>query len=167
MSFFYFTFYVVSGEVKIAHIIVLKEDTRLSTVLLNNHPLIAPKEIATKIGLNEALFLQQIHYWLTKSKHTFEQRKWVYNSYEKWQKQFSFWSVATVRRILNKLERMGYIQTTRIGNHKKRKGWLLKLIKGNWSGYCEQQNKSEKPPQSSNFRPPPKTIIQTTSKAPS
>jgi hypothetical protein len=43
--------------------------------------------LAAKIGLNEAVVLQQIHYWLGISKHNIEGRTWVYNTYEEWQKQ--------------------------------------------------------------------------------
>ena len=68
--------------------------------------LVLDPHIANEIGINEAIILQQLNYW--HSKYNFE--KWIYNSYEAWQKQFYFWSIRTVRRIFINLEKMGFIQ---------------------------------------------------------
>lgn len=65
--------------------------------------------LAAKIGLNEAVVLQQIHYWLGISKHHIEGRTWVYNTYEEWQKQFPFWSVSTIKRTIRSLEMLGLL----------------------------------------------------------
>ncbi|MDR7079859.1 hypothetical protein J2Y03_004917 [Neobacillus niacini] len=46
--------------------------------------------MVVRVGLNEALVLQQIHYWLGINKHEIEGRKWVYNSYPDWQRQLQF-----------------------------------------------------------------------------
>lgn len=32
--------------------------------LFDIHPLVVDKDIATALGLNEAIILQQVHYWL-------------------------------------------------------------------------------------------------------
>ena len=66
-------------------------------------------KLAAKIGLNEAIMLQQIHYWLKESKHHIDGRMWVYNTYQGWQEQLSFWSVETIKRIIRKLEKEGYL----------------------------------------------------------
>ena len=42
------------------------------STLLNNRPLILDKYLATLLGLNEALILQQVHYWLEINKKTIE-----------------------------------------------------------------------------------------------
>ncbi len=65
--------------------------------------------LAAKIGLNEAVVLQQIHYWLGISKHNMEGRTWVYNTYEEWQKQLPFWSVSTIKRTIRSLEMLGLL----------------------------------------------------------
>ena len=67
------------------------------------------QEIALKIGMNEAILLQQVHYWLQISEHEYEGRKWVYNTYQDWQKQFPYWSLNTVKRIVMRLEKMGLL----------------------------------------------------------
>jgi len=70
-------------------------------------------KLATLIGLNESIALQQVHYWL-KGKEQRQQdyidgRYWVYNTYEQWQEQFPFWSIMTIRRTMTKLENMGLL----------------------------------------------------------
>jgi hypothetical protein len=39
----------------------------------------------------------------------FDGRRWVYNTYKEWQKQFPFWSEPTVKRIVLHLEDMGLL----------------------------------------------------------
>jgi len=70
--------------------------------------------IANELGVNEAIILQQLNYW--HSKYNFQ--KWIYNSYEKWQEQFHFWSVRTIRRIFQNLEKRGLILSKRSKDHK-------------------------------------------------
>jgi uncharacterized phage protein (TIGR02220 family) len=65
--------------------------------------------LAVKIGINEAVVLQQIHYWLGRSKHQIKGRKWVYNTYEDWQEQFPFWSISTIKRTFHSLEKLGVV----------------------------------------------------------
>jgi hypothetical protein len=61
--------------------------------------------LAKLIGLNEALMLQQIHYWERRSANEAEGHKWVWNTYEDWQAQFPFWSLDTIQRTILALER--------------------------------------------------------------
>lgn len=70
--------------------------------------------LAKEIGLNEAIVLQQIHYWLMNKKvgKWHNDRKWVRNTAEQWQEDnFPFWSVSTIRRTLLNLEKGGYIES--------------------------------------------------------
>lgn len=80
-----------------------------SSLLLDERSLLVLPGLATVIGLNEAIVLQQVHYWLKDSKHTREGRKWVYNTYEDWQKQFPFWSKNTLIRTFKSLETSGLL----------------------------------------------------------
>ncbi len=66
----------------------------ISKLLLDEPPLQVMPTLATLIGLNEAIVLQQVHYWL-KTKENDQQdyidsHYWVYNTYKQWQKQFPF-----------------------------------------------------------------------------
>jgi hypothetical protein len=81
----------------------------VSNLLVNGPSLIVSPLLAVKIGVNEALILQQVHYWLMRSKHLREDRKWVYNSYNDWQQQFPFMSVMTVKRTFWSLEKQGLL----------------------------------------------------------
>lgn len=76
---------------------------------MSESPLQVLPELATKIGLNEAIFLQQLHFRLLVSKHTRDGHIWVYKTYEEWQEEFPFWSIATIKRMIRKLEIEGYV----------------------------------------------------------
>ncbi|WP_056997854.1 hypothetical protein [Fructilactobacillus fructivorans] len=77
----------------------------MSSLLINEPPLMVIPSLAKKIGLNEAMVIQQLHYWLLKSNKVHENRKWIYNTYNDWQKQFSFWSVRTIKRTISNLKK--------------------------------------------------------------
>lgn len=84
----------------------------MSKLLIDDHPLQVLPDLAVAIGLNEAIMLQQIHYWIKKSSHRHDDRTWIYNSATKWQKQFPFWSESTIRRTINSLKKQEMIVTT-------------------------------------------------------
>lgn len=81
----------------------------MTKLLLDEQPLVILPKLATAIGLNEAIVLQQIHYWLelfkkaNDDRHFIDDRWWVYNTGSEWQENFPFWSESTVRRTLDKL----------------------------------------------------------------
>lgn len=70
--------------------------------------------LATAIGLNEAIALQQLHWVLqnpTMGKIV-DGRKYVYMSYADWRKgHFPFWSEATIQRTLSSLEEKNLIRS--------------------------------------------------------
>ena len=90
----------------------------MTKLLLDEHPLVIIPSLAEKIGLNEAIVLQQLHYWLEKSTNVKEEKRWVYNTYGDWVKQFPFWSETTIRRTITKLEKEGYIQSGKFNKMK-------------------------------------------------
>ena len=75
----------------------------MSKLLIDDYPLMILPKLATAVGLNESIFLQQLHYWLNSSKHERDGRKWVYNTVKQWTQQFPFWSERTVARITTSL----------------------------------------------------------------
>ncbi len=79
--------------------------------LINEPPLVLLPSLATAIGLNEALVLQQIQYWLSRGAKEKEGRLWIYNTYEAWTEQFPFWSRPTIVRTIANLEKMGVVLT--------------------------------------------------------
>lgn len=79
------------------------------SLLFAEQPIVINTPLAKAIGLNEAIVLQQVHYWIDgnkKRKINFKNgRYWTYNTYEKWQQDnFPFWSTRTVERVFKKLE---------------------------------------------------------------
>jgi len=83
-----------------------------SKLLLDEYPLQILPKLAAKIGLNEAILLQQIQYWIVDSKHEHDGKMWIYNSYSDWSKQFPFWSERTIKRIVSNLRKQELIETT-------------------------------------------------------
>ena len=81
----------------------------MSKLLVNECPVMVVPSLAVKLGLNEAVVLQQIHYWLEASLHVVEGRKWVYKTYREWQRQLPFWSESTIKRAIRSLESQGYL----------------------------------------------------------
>lgn len=89
------------------------------TMLFDEHPIVVSPALASCIGLNEAIVIQQIHYWSQKSKHLIDGHTWIYNSVRSWREQFPFWSEATIKRTLDRLEDMGLIVSGRHNKHKR------------------------------------------------
>ncbi len=89
---------------------------RGSRLLLEEPSLQVQPSLAVAIGLNEAIALQQLNFWLTgkaerKDDDAFiDGRWWVYNSIREWrEKSFPFWSEDTIQRTFKKLEKLGLV----------------------------------------------------------
>ena len=93
-------------------------------LLIKESPLQVLPSLAVKIGLNHALVLQQIHYWLQISKNSRDGHTWVYKTLEDWHKEFPFWSKSTLERIIRKLEEDQLIV---VGNYNR-----LKMDRTKW-----------------------------------
>ena len=90
----------------------------MNNLLIDDYPILVLPKLATEIGLNEAIVLQQMHYWLKKSNHNYDGRRWIYNSFPEWQKHFPFWSVMTIKRAVYSLEKQNLLY---VGNYNKAK----------------------------------------------
>lgn len=149
----------------------------MSKLLLDDEPLVILPKLAAAIGLNEAIILQQLHYWLEKSKNVRDGFRWVYNTYEEWQKQFPFWSESTIKRTIKKLEGqhliiVGKYNKLKIDNTK----WyridyeVLQNIENNTTGQndqtCDQNDQTNRAKWSGGRgnldRPLPKITTETT-----
>ena len=84
----------------------------MSKLLINEQPLQVLPSLANIIGLNEAIVLQQLHFFLRISRNKVGGRSWVYNTINDWQSEFSFWSVKTVQRTIENLEKSGLVVST-------------------------------------------------------
>ncbi len=86
------------------------------SLLFQFRPLVINPELAARIGLNEAIVLQQISYWLNETDSGIEHngRKWVYNTMAQWSEQFPFWSQDTVKRTISSLRKMNILLTEKL-----------------------------------------------------
>jgi len=77
-----------------------------SKLLISESPLQVLPTLAVKIGLNEAMLLQQVHYWISNpmNKNIRHNQTWVYKTHAEWQQEFPFWSIPTIRRTIDSLE---------------------------------------------------------------
>lgn len=88
----------------------------MSKLLIDDYPIQVLPKLAEEIGLNEAIVLQQMHYWLNTSKHKYNGKKWIYNSFPSWQEQFPFWSIMKIKRAIYSLEKKDLLH---VGNYNK------------------------------------------------
>lgn len=82
-------------------------------LLVDDRPLLVLRSLAKEIGLNEAIVLQQIHYWLPRSSTLKEGRKWVYKTLDEWRAEFPFWSGPTIRRAIARLRARKLVDVTK------------------------------------------------------
>lgn len=88
----------------------------MTKLLINEPPLQVLPSLANRIGLNEAIALQQLH-WLLGSRHpsvvALEDGRWFRASVSFWVSEFPFWSEATIKRAWASLREMGLVETSR------------------------------------------------------
>lgn len=90
-----------------------------ATWLFDEHPLVIDVKLAQAIGLNQAIVLQQLNYWLhSRSAKKIDGKLWVYNRIKDWNEQFPFWSKNTVQRTLESLEKAGLVVTGNFNRYK-------------------------------------------------
>jgi hypothetical protein len=90
------------------------------TLLIDEYPILVLPTLAEKIGLEEAIVLQQLHYWINNPKvgRFIDGRRWIKNSMEQWQTDnFKFIHMKTLRRVFERLKRDGLILLRSDLNH--------------------------------------------------
>lgn len=90
----------------------------MSKLLINEHPLQLLPTLASTIGLEKAVALQQLHYrqkWLQDEKiesHRIDGKYWVMATYAEWkEKDFPFWNEAKIGRVLRSIENLPFIES--------------------------------------------------------
>ncbi|GEM_PF-6541209 len=66
-------------------------------------------ELAQEIGLNESIVFLQLEYLVAISGHEHDGRLWTYQSVRDLERQFPYWSTATINRTLRNLVEMGLL----------------------------------------------------------
>jgi len=84
-----------------------------TNLLIDDEPLQVLPKLAVSMGLDEAIVIQQLHYWLNprrKSGKVIGGRRWIYNTYKEWREtNFPFWSEIHIKRLFLSLEKAGVI----------------------------------------------------------
>ena len=92
---------------------IQKKEQDMSKLLINESPLQVQPSLAMAIGLNEAIFLQQLHYWMGTSRHNRNGKKWIYNTYSDWLLQLKYLSLPTLKRTIKSLKDRGLVSVER------------------------------------------------------
>ena len=89
-----------------------------TSLLISESPLTVQPSLAVLLGLNEAIFLQQVQYWITREAGFCDQygRRWIYNTVKQWRDQFPFWSESTIKRTIRSLEDQNALLSTTVGD---------------------------------------------------
>lgn len=85
----------------------------MSKLLINESPLQVQPSLAMAIGLNEAIFLQQLHYWVGTSRFIRDGQRWVYNTYSDWLLQLKYMSLPTLKRTIKSLKEKKLVRVER------------------------------------------------------
>jgi hypothetical protein len=85
----------------------------MTALLIPEPPLQVLPSLAKEVGLNEAIVLQQLHYWRLQMGR--DEDETIYNTIEDWKEQFPFWSERTIRRIIERLREKGYVEVSQPG----------------------------------------------------
>lgn len=89
-------------------------------LLIAENPMIVCPTLAVRIGLHEAVFLQQVHFLTLHSRNIRDGFRWVYNTYEDWLKIFPFFeNEQKIGRYVRKLEDLGLLVTSKEYNSNK------------------------------------------------
>lgn len=90
-----------------------------SRLLINEAPLQVLPSLAAAIGLNEAIVLQQIHFLVGLSDASIaDDQRWITRSMEAWVREFSWWSLRTVKQIFSNLKKRCLIVTGKFNENK-------------------------------------------------
>jgi len=107
---------------------------------MDEAPLQVVPRLAKALGLNQAIILQQMHYWLGKSEKIRDGYKWTYHSYADWEAQFPFWNLSTIRRAIKGLETQGILVTA---NYNRMKADQTKWYRIDYEAFDKAVKKAE------------------------
>lgn len=91
------------------------------SLLLTTRPIVINPDLAYSIGLNEAIALQQVNYWLQETTSGLERdgERWIYNTTEQWLEQFPFWSESTLKRTFTRLKTLGVLKIEQLNKSQR------------------------------------------------
>ncbi|WP_256127561.1 conserved phage C-terminal domain-containing protein, partial [Enterobacter hormaechei] len=91
------------------------------SLLMPSRPIVINPDLAYSIGLNEAIALQQVNYWLKETTSGLEHDgvRWIYNTNEQWLEQFPFWSESTLKRTFTRLKNLGVLKVEQLNKSQR------------------------------------------------
>lgn len=91
------------------------------SLLMTSRPIVINPDLAHSIGLNEAIALQQVNYWLKETTSGIERDgvRWIYNTTEQWLEQFPFWSESTLKRTFTRLKSIGVLKIEQLNKSQR------------------------------------------------
>lgn len=91
------------------------------SLLMPSRPIVISPDLAYSIGLNEAIVLQQVHYWFKETTSGMEHdgARWIYNTSEQWLEQFPFWSESTLKRTFTNLKKLGLLRIEQLNQSQR------------------------------------------------
>lgn len=91
------------------------------SLLMPSRPIVINPDLAYSIGLNEAIALQQVNYWLKETTSGLERggERWIYNTTEQWLEQFPFWSESTLKRTFTRLKTLGVLKIEQLNKSQR------------------------------------------------
>ncbi|MGH4229495.1 conserved phage C-terminal domain-containing protein [Klebsiella pneumoniae] len=91
------------------------------SLLMPSRPIVINPDLAYSIGLNEAIALQQLNYWLQETNSGLERDgvRWIYNTTEQWLEQFPFWSESTLKRAFTRLKSLGVLKVEQLNKSQR------------------------------------------------
>lgn len=100
-------------------------------------------EVAKEIGLNGAIILENIAYWVKKNEaneaNFYDGHYWTYNSLKAFRNLYPFWTEKVIKYTLAKLKQDGYIMVGQYSNDKmNHTNWYTLTDKG-WSLFPKHQ----------------------------
>lgn len=103
----------------------------MSSLLISEPPMQVLPSLAVAIGLNQAIVLQQLHYWILRAGKERDGHKWVFATYPELAQQFPFWSISTIKRTMRDLVDNGYVL---VGNFNR-----MNIDRTNWYAVCYER----------------------------
>lgn len=68
--------------------------------------------VALVLGLNAAIIVERLRFWLGRSTNVHDGKVWVFNSYGGWHEEFPFLSERTIKAVILKLENDRIVEST-------------------------------------------------------
>ena len=80
-------------------------------------------ELATRYGIDEAVFIHNLYFWVAKNKankkNIFDGKAWTYNTAKALTELFPFWTDRQIQRIIKNCRSKGLIETKQLSENKR------------------------------------------------